>query len=263
MAALCFALAAGPGCDSGEHRLQRSKRRALDYFATRVVEVDPGWASLFGYYHRRFGLEATGAAGQALHDVPEDQLRPEMARIVRRLEDASATVEVVEIARLDSTIDRITASALHCDRIPLPGNWLDILARTSEAGGYALTHAALAGQWTLENGCLGARELAPMQARQVALLEALVADRDALAEEFEAATDIWIEALAMLYYLGAGARVPAEWVDAVIVEQRRDGGWPRHPANARSDPHASALALWVLLENLQPEAPSIVWIPQR
>ncbi len=65
----------------------------------------------------------------------------------------------------------------------------------------------------------------------------------------------------MLYYLGAGAEVEAAWIDALLDAQRADGGWPTRKSEARSDPHPSALALWVLLENLEPEAPRIRWIP--
>jgi hypothetical protein len=65
----------------------------------------------------------------------------------------------------------------------------------------------------------------------------------------------------MLYYLGARDRVQPAWLDAMLTAQRTDGGWPLGPGATRSDPHPTALALWVLLENLEPEAPPIRWIP--
>ena len=84
-----------------------------------------------------------------------------------------------------------------------------------------------------------------------------------LAERHAASSDQWIEAISMLYYLGAGSRVRAEWIDDLLAGQRPDGGWPRHPRAALSDPHPTALALWVLLEQLQPDAAAIRWIAGR
>lgn len=250
-----------PAC--GGDRLETARTRALHYFAGQVEHVDPGWSNLFGYMHRRFGLEAHDARGRALHAVPEDPSRPEVAAIYRRLVDPDAAVPAEAIADLPHVIDRITATALHCDRIGLPPDWPRILREASRKGGYALTHAALAGQWTLENGCLEWSELAGLQAEQVERLLELVEARRDLAERFRTPTDLWIEAMAMLHYLGAGTRLPEGALDDVLDAQRRDGGWASHPRARRSDPHASALALWVVLEELDPTAPRVVWIPQR
>jgi len=64
----------------------------------------------------------------------------------------------------------------------------------------------------------------------------------------------------MLDYSGAGDRIRAAWIDDLLSQQRADGGWPRHPRATRSDPHATALALWVVLAQRQPHAPPIRWI---
>ncbi len=67
---------------------------------------------------------------------------------------------------------------LHCDRIPLPEDWV----------------------WTCEQGCREWSDLAALQRQQVALLEELVERR---ASGFTTSTDLWVEALVMLYYTGA------------------------------------------------------------
>ncbi len=256
-ALLCALLLAVSGCGP-ERRFEAARRGAVEYFAREVRTVDPGWANLFGYLHRRFGLELVNAAGAALHEVPMEQERPELAAIFRRLVDPGARVPKRTIAELSTPIDRMTASALHCDRIRLPENWNDVLREATRIGGYALTHAALASQWTLEQGCRPEIEVAVLQERQIEALGALVDGRDTLT--VGNATDLWIEALVMLYYLGAADRIDPAWLEALLDAQRPDGGWPLGPGAKRSDPHPTALALWVLLENLEPDAAPIRWI---
>jgi len=239
--------------------LEDAKRRAVAYFASAPVAADPGWLSLFGYMHRRFGVVVRNAAGVPLHEVRAAVARPEIHAVYRRIDDPSAAVEKRQIAELPTAIDRITASALHCDRIPLPPEWPQILLNATRAGAYALTHAVLAAEWSVENGCMERSQLAALRGEQETRLVELVKARDQLTGRYDTATDIWIEAVAMLYYSGAGARVEPEWVDSMLALQRPDGGWARGPRATVSDPHATALALWVLLENLEPGAP-IAWI---
>lgn len=253
---LVLAAAATPG----DAPLRAARERAVRYFAERVETADPSWLAIFGYLHRRFGVDVRLAGGAELHGLRDGVARPELAAIYRRIDDPDARVDKAAIAALPTAIDRITASALHCDRIALPPDWVEILGKASRAGAYALTHAVLASEWTVENGCLPRRDVEALHGEQVRLLEQLVEQRAALAARFESASDLWIEALAMLTYSGAGARIRPEWIADLLALQRPDGGWPRHPRAARSDPHATALALWVVLGQLQPQAPPIRWL---
>ncbi|MGH0033771.1 MAG: hypothetical protein ACQGVK_01945 [Myxococcota bacterium] len=255
--ALGLALLAGCGPSPDEAALARG----LGYFASEVSQVDPGWANLFGYMHRRFGLEAWNASGAALHEVPLDQARPEMAAVFRRLVDPSAGISAARIAALPAVIDRITATGLHCDRIGLPRDWVSVLSEASRLGGYALTHAAVAGEWSVENGCIPRTEIGPLQAVQIDRLTDLASDAKPLDRDAPGSLDRWVEALVTLHYLGAGERVPAHWVKALVAAQRSDGGWPNRPRAATSDPHTTALALWVLLEATRPGTPAIRWVP--
>jgi hypothetical protein len=247
----------------GENAFELSKSKAMNYFATQVRKPDLGWLSLFDYLHRRFGLEVRLASGVFAHTVKDAVGRPEIAAVYRRVVDVHATVTKQQIAALPTAIDRITASALHCDRIPLPDNWIEILDKGSNAGGYGLTHSVLASEWTVENGCRSRAEIAALRQRQIDLLVEFIDHRHQLAGQFDAITDIWIEAVAMLYYVGARDRVKSDWVGEILTTQKADGGWSRNPRDERSDTHATALAIWVLVENLQPNGPPIVWIRQR
>ena len=228
--------------------LDRSIDRGLGYFATKVRKADPSWISLFGYMRRRFGIEVPLASGQLAHSVRQGVDRSEMFDVYRRIDDPSAAIDKQTIADLPHVVDRITASALHCDRIDLPGEWTQILAKASRAGGYALTHAVLAARWTVENGCVEERGIEALRGEQVRLLVELINNREELAQRFDSSLDLWIEAVAMAYYAGAKDAVPADVVGEIVGQQRADGGWP-HEVGKKSNPHTSALALWVLLEN--------------
>ena len=263
IALLAFPALATPTPDPRAPRLESAQAGALRYFATSVTTPDPSWLSLFGYMHRRFGVDARLASGAPAAAVRDGVARPEVYAIYRRIDDPDAQVDKAAIAALPTAIDRITASALHCDRIPLPPDWVEILAKASRAGAYALTHAVLATEWTVENGCRSRQDVAALHAEQVRLLEQLVDQRASLAGRYDAATDLWIEAMAMLDYSGAGDRIRAAWIDDLLAQQRSDGGWPRHPNANRSDPHATTLALWVVLAQRQPQAPPIRWIAPR
>lgn len=265
--ALAYAVASHAASSSAltAERLKTARGRALAYFAERVDRPDPSWLSLFGYMHRRFGIRVILKSGEDLHTLRDGVARPEVYAIYRRIDDPDAHVEKAQIAALPTPIDRITASALHCDRIALPAEWLEILRKASRAGAYALTHAVLATEWTIENGCLERRDVEQLHAEQTALLEKLVDGRAALAATQQAASDLWIEAMVMLDYSGESARLRPQWIEEMLDLQRADGGWPRHPRATRSDAHATALALWIVLERLDPQAPHIRWIaaPRR
>lgn len=257
LAVLLVALA----CSAPERPLEDALSRAEAYFATRMDRADLGTAHLLGYLHRRFGLELHDAAGVALHAPPAERARPALDAVFRRLVDPAATASTEQIAALDNPIDRMTGLALHCDHTGLPHDWADALRRAADQRGYALTHAALASEWSLENGCRSLAEIAPVQHDLVERLVALASDRAALDETYRASSDLFIEALVMLYYLRAAERVEPAWLDALLEMQRPDGGWPLRPDASSSNPHPSVLAIWVLLENLRPDAPRVRWIP--
>jgi len=261
--ALAIGLAAALAAGCSPPPLEAARDRALGFFAAHVERGDPSWLPIFAYLERRFGVAVRDARGRALGGGSADVTRPELLGVYERLFDPHAAVSADRIAALPSAADRMTALALHCDRLGLPSDWLAMLGQATDAGGYALTQAAVAGQWTLENGCLEPAALRALQARQIEALAALAGDRAAAEAGLDAGRDVWIEALALLHNHGAGSRVERAWVLDLARLQRDDGGFARGPRAQRSDPHATALALWVLLETLEPDAPEVAWIPPR
>lgn len=242
-------------------QLEPARDRALRYFAEAVPEAEPGWSYLLPYLASRFGVEIRLGGGS----VVTPGARPLLPTLppFRRLFRASEESDAAAIAALESPIDRMLAAALHCDRLGLPGDWLGVLRAASERGGYALTHAVLATEWTIENGCLGYLDAARLRREQLEALLGLIEERDALAAKDPRAADIWIEALALVHYVGGRSRVDEASVRDVLALQRGDGGWPEHPDLAHSSPHTTAFALWVLLERAAPAARLVPMVPER
>jgi hypothetical protein len=226
----CLALAAA-ACAPAEERARDS---ALRYFAAAAQAPDPSWSYLIPYLSRRYSIS-----------VEHGPLR--LPKVYARFADPLATATVAEIAALDSPVDRILAMALHCDRLGLPADWLGILERAGDRGGYGLTHAILAAGWTRENGCLAGVDLSLLRTRQ---LEELMVSFDALAESDTRAADIWVEGLALFTYAGGNSRVRPEWLARLRSLQRADGGFPEHPGDDRSSDHTTAFAVWALLADL-------------
>jgi len=265
VAVVVFAvLVVAPACGgeaAAENAPEAAIERAIVYFGRDVSTADPNWAALFAFLKRRFGLEVRLASGEFAHRVRGGAAGGVMQDIYRRIDDPTAIADKKAIADLEHVVDRITASALHCDRIALPADWLAILAKAAQAGGYALTHSALALEWTLENGCAPrhAAEVAALRLEQVRLLVALMDDRAELARRFEADADLWIEAVAMLYYVGGRAEIRPEWLRHLVGMQLPNGAWPASTRAERADAHATSLALWALLEATR-EPTSGPWI---
>lgn len=243
-------------------RIRAALRRAAAYIRT-FGETDPSWRGVLGYLHRRFGVRFALADGRAADDPGTESGEPQSRAILARMEDRDAPTDAAAIAGLASQTDRMTAVALHCDRLPLPANWLEVLRAAGRACGYALTHAALASQWSVENGCIDVAAAAPVQAELADALVALVEDRGRLAETLPASADVWMEAVALLTYLGLPDSVSPEWIASILADQRADGGWAPASGKTTSDPHATVMAIWSLVEALHPNAEPSRWLPPR
>lgn len=256
IAVAIVALAVGTGMwaqNARESRFERAKERAVEFLSTRVREPDSSSWGLFAYLHRRFGL---------VLPMTSESRADGSFEIFRRVDDPRAMVESRQIAALTTERDRIAARALHCDRIPLPEDWITVLRNGSAAGGDALTHSVLATEWSVENGCVTRPAVQALQADQIAWLVTAAQQRDQLGDPAGPTTETWIEAIAMLCYVGSPNLVRPEWLEEILRIQNDDGGWPSSPTDPRSNPRATALALWVLLEHLKPKTPPTPWIQQ-
>ncbi|MBX7160670.1 MAG: hypothetical protein K1X95_10300 [Acidimicrobiia bacterium] len=213
---------------------------------------------LLDLLRRRFGLDVPAAvAGLVSESAAAGESAPAM-RVFSRLVDPSVSISSSDLAAVTDEIDRITAPALACDQVGLPDGYLDLLERAVALGGYERTHAVLALQWLRENRCIDEAEAAGRSQRWADDLVRTVEDERAGGD---AAGDLAIEAMAMLAYTGHADRIEQAWIDAVLAAQHPDGSWPQGGSRPDPAPHATVLAVWLLSELGNPDAPSIPWIP--
>ena len=221
--------------------------RAEGFLQQRGVAVDPLMTYVLARLERRYGLTWTSEHRRlVLAQAPASA----QVRLFARLVDPGVRLDPVALATLTNESDRIILSALYCPELGAPSP--EVVGRFAAKGGTDVSHAALALQWSVENGCLSAHALETLR-RQIVL---------GLVEEAARApaADVGIEAMAMLDYVGASERIAPTWVEAVLASQHADGGWGERPGDPSND-HTTVLALWVVLAVSGRPAADVPWIP--
>ncbi len=175
---------------------------------------------------------------------------------VRFLDSAAGATDGAALQPLTEPpqIEAVVMRALYCDRFSLPANYLELLEQLADAGGYSLTHAALARKLACDNGCLSAAAAATLDERLTRGLHALL-ERPSVNPRYEE-LDVRYEALAVLLDLVDNRAVTDAEFDRVVAEQLSDGGW-KAEADHGSSLHPTVLALWALLARENPRAPRI------
>ncbi len=259
----------GGACRRGRPIPQQAIDRATQSLVAQQATLDPILAIILDSVRRRFQLAAVppqapyvDAAQQAARQAGTvmrtgDNLA-DMLAVFRRLMDPGATVTAADIERLRMPIDQVTAMAIHCQAIPIPVDFLMTLDEMVELGGYAMTHAVIASQWLVENGCVAPEAIAARKQRHVDALVRQIEKEDGLL------TDRRVEALAALFYIGGGDAVRQEWLDFVLQQQLGDGQWPGYADQPFTpNAHTTLMALWLLLEaRSEGRPPSIPMVAQ-
>lgn len=263
-------LASAGACRSGRAVPQTAIDHAVGSLVAQQESLDPILAIILDSVRRRFDLTAVPPQ-TARVDAAQEAARKagtmmrtgdslaDMLAVFRRLMDPSAVVTAAAIEGLRMPIDQVTATAIHCQAIPPPADFLKTLDEMVELGGYAMTHAVIASQWMVENGCIPAATMAARRKRHVdALVRQIEKDDGQL-------TDRRVEAMATLFYIGEGRRAPQEWLDFVLQRQLPDGQWPGYADQPQTpNAHTTLMALWLLLEaRSEGHPPSVPMVAQR
>jgi hypothetical protein len=141
--------------------------------------------------------------------------------------------------------------ALACDEPGRPPGFDGTLRAAAGAGGYPLTHAALALGIEQELGC----DPTGGDALRAEIVDAL---RRAVAAD-TTVDDAAVERVAILTYLGEGDAVPRSRLDAVAGAARRHGGLPGPDVATRQ--HTTALAIWSLAARVLPARTGATIVP--
>ncbi|MBS1151951.1 MAG: hypothetical protein H6Q89_3649 [Myxococcaceae bacterium] len=230
----------------------------MQYFVARDAKADPISLLFLDYVRRKHALTALDPIVDHLKNAKADPTHPDVQlmlhlRTYARLADPSAAPSAQDVESANSPLDRMALEALYCDRDGPKDGLLERLRETAAAGKYYLTHAALYTGWAVENGCLEAAPAKALQAELAQKMSVLIAAEGG-------PTDLAIEAMAFLFYVGHRELVRPEWIQQVRAAQRKDGGWTHGPASAPTNDHSSFLALWVLLDATRPNTADRPWL---
>jgi len=205
--------------------------------AAQYDRIDAASLTIVDFVGRRYGIAGLAGAGDAARtrfarpDITADE------RALARLVDPNAAL-LAPIGTPEARTTDALASAVHCDRQPLPPTYLTDLAALASGGGYDATHAALAVGWLEELGCASAAS-DELRQRLVSSIEAEWRAGDGL-------VDLRAEQSAFAIYLGGTLTIDAAWSQAILDNQRPDGGWGQNGPSSESSWHTTILAMWSL-----------------
>lgn len=192
---------------------------------------------------RRFGVPSLSGLWDAYEALLLDSPSREV-RLYARIADLTSLVSPDDLEGLAS-VDAVTMPALHCQYIPPPADYADRLVEALPLGGYETSHVLLALLWLDDNGCESPVDASFHE-------EALAATAALIDDDHTFANDLEIEAGALLEYLGEGHRIPAGFLDAVLLSQQEGGSFSPFSVEGLPNGHTSGLALWYLHEVLFP-----------
>lgn len=161
----------------------------------------------------------------------------------------------------NNDLNTLTFWSMYCHKFPLderflgsiqekitnPPRYPDPKNKKVPPEEYWVLHAALQLQGAFNSDCLA----------QTAEVDQLLADVQngvisiMNKENLKTAAfdqDIWLESIAMMYYMGLDEKVPEAQIDAVLASQLYGGGWAYQTGSESTSLHSSMLAMWVLLE---------------
>lgn len=238
---------------------------AVTYFVAKGPATDPATVPVLIHLRNKFGLREFTPIIKAA-EVAAGNSTSASAAVYRRLLHPETRVTPAQIAGLEYKVDKITGPALHCDYLKVSDGYLAGLQDATIEGGYLLTHAVLATQWLMELGCATGKELAQLREMQVAAMQAELSPTreksgdpadDRILMQATVGSDLAYELVAMMSYAGYGKVLDPGTAQAILDNQQPDGGWMLNFRRNESHDHATALALWALLEIAHPERSGI------
>lgn len=227
-------------------------------------KLDPNAALVLHFLNRKFNLGKQYAFSNYYTKYPITDPR---GKALERMVNPNATATKADFGSHypgTSMVDNLANTsymmncALMCDKIPLPDDYFALLQQQTRLDRYFLTHAALSLQWLTENGCITKQaEATQLKNLQIELLAKLIV-------EVDEPSDLGMEAIAVLLYIGGRNKLDPNWINSLLKTQLPDGGWPLGKSSAtKSHDHATVHALWALLEYANPNAPATSWVLKK
>lgn len=161
----------------------------------------------------------------------------------------------------NNDLNALTFWSMYCHKFPLDGRFTkEIKSKIANPPRYPnpknrrippeeywVLHAALQLQSALNANCLTRTDEVKQLLADVEVGVTSVMNKENVkTAAFD--QDIWLESIAMMYYMGLDEKVPESQIDAVLATQLYGGGWSYQSGSESVSQHSSVLALWVLLE---------------
>lgn len=210
--------------------------RGATFLGSKLHLIDPSTLGVVDYLGRNWRLAALAAARSVALEAgrPEDPVGRQLYRLV----DPGARLARRPPVGVGGD-EHLMAQALHCDQVPLPGDYLDRVEQLSERDSYGLGHSLFALGWMKELGCGG-------RGRR-ALLVADITDRIVVElRRARTVTDPLLSLSAMVSYAGRSEDVPEAWIGRTLAAQLQDGSWRQDPRSRGHSWHTTLLAVWTL-----------------
>jgi hypothetical protein len=226
---------------------EKALAKAQNYLKGTINNVQPAQILFLEYLQRRFKLD--DSLGVSKTPIPINKnpvIYPQEINFLARIAYPN---EIVNEPPKD-VIDGIALTNLYsanCDHIAFPNNFWSTMESNYKAGGYYLTHNALAFAFMKDNGCDVPTERSDLLSRTIEGMTVLASDPNTT-------PDLRYEAIAFLGLSGRGDLIESDWMDKVITEQKEDGSWS-NPEDTKNHDHTTVLGMWALLEYSRPNTP--------
>ncbi len=235
---------------NNQYCYKQSVSRGLSYLNNNAIQVSPLQWLIVDYLDRKFSLGPTFSFANRHVMPPAEELDAEDFKIHKRIVQPDQLVDKLPYNEA-SPIRKMMMAAAHCDHIPLPPGYYQLLQQNLDLGGYNMTHVSYSLERMEENGCS-----LPIQQNKE-LRETVTARMVELIKRSDINAELRYEAVAFLINMGRRELVTTDVVDKIIAEQQADGGWKISSDKPSSSDHATVLAVWAILEYSQPEAPKV------
>jgi hypothetical protein len=132
--------------------------------------------------------------------------------------------------------DDVVLKALYCDGGSYDDFDYELLSIIKDdEGGYGDTHYLLSLLFLERLKCISASMID--QDKQAVIQNIFMAEmRD---DEF---SDLFVERIVLLYWAGQNDKIKLEWINKIVQNIQKDGGWKKNVNTSGSDPHATGLA---------------------
>lgn len=229
---------------------EQSAQKAQYYLIDSITLVRPIERLFLDYLQRKFELDKRLGTNGPPFDLSEDpRTYPEEIHYLARIGYPDRLVKIPPGDRFDDPASITNVYSSNCDHLQLTDNYWQAVKQSIDRGGYYITHVSLALAFMKDNNCALSAEMTQIE-------DIVIEGMKKLADDPSTAADLRYEAIAFLLHSDHDELVQDKWIDQIIAEQNKDGGWSLEAGDNKSDSHSTVLAVWALLEYTQQNRPN-------